>query len=297
MSTHPSPPIQYVDRVSGRVETERVFGGETLRFLYGPGRTLTDHVLSRSLANRLYGLLQRSPRSRRKIESFVATLGINASEAELPLDAYRSLDDFFTRHLRVGARPIDLTPGHLVSPGDGRAVAFASLEDDRVVVKGSHVGLAELLGDRALAARFSGGAALVLRLAPADYHRFHFPEAGLVGPGVALSGPLHSVHPIALEAGAPSFRNKRVVTRLATAAFGILGLVDVGALCVGTIVQTYRPGQVQRGDEKGYFRFGGSTVILLAEPGKLRFDDDILEATARGMESRVLMGSRIAKAV
>src|SRR5690606_10594103 len=120
---------------------------------------------------------------------------------------------------------------------------------------------ADLLADAALARRYRGGAALVVRLAPADYHRFHFPESGLAGPARPIPGPLHSVHPIALAGGAPSFRNRRHVTLIETERAGLVAMVEVGALLVGTIEQTYEPGPVTRGDEKGTFRMGGSTVV------------------------------------
>lgn len=282
------------DRASGRIFEERVFGGEALEFLYhGRGKPLVRLLLRRSLPNRIYGWLQRSPRSRARIADFVESLGIDADEAERPLDAYRSLDEFFTRKLRPGVRPIDPSPDHLVSPADGRLLAFAEVGPE-LVVKSSRVSLAVLVGDRALSSRYVGGAALVLRLAPADYHRFHFPDDGIASAPRRLPGPLDSVHPIALAAGAPSFRNKRVVTVLDSAAFGPLLLIEVGALLVGTIVQTYRPGPVRRGDEKGYFRFGGSTVVVLAMPGRLTIDSDLLEATAAGLETLVRMGTRLA---
>jgi phosphatidylserine decarboxylase len=287
--------VRIRDRVTGGVEIERIFGGDSLDFLYGTrvGRALTSGFLARRLASEVYGWRQRSPKSRARIALFVARLGIDPSEASLPLAAYRSLDEFFTRRLRPGARPIDADPAHLVSPADGRALAFERLDAGSLGVKGSRVTLAELVGDVNLAASLGEASALVVRLAPADYHRFHFPDDGAASPARRLPGPLHSVHPIALAAGAPSFRNQRDVTRFESAHFGPMLLVSVGALLVGTIVQTYAPGSVRRGDEKGYFRFGGSTVVLVARADRVAFDPDLLTATAEGLESRVSMGTRV----
>jgi phosphatidylserine decarboxylase len=292
-----SAAVRYRDRESGAVVEERVFGGDALRLLYGDrrARLFTDHLLTREPLNHVYGWLQRSPRSRRRIASFVAALGIDPSEAERPLAEYDSLDAFFTRRLKPGARPIDREPDHLVSPADGRVLAIPRLEGGRLSVKRCSIGLAELVGDADLAARYLGGAALIVRLAPADYHRFHFPETGLASPSRPAGRGLHSVHPIALAAGAPSFRNKRMVSSVETERFGKLLLVEVGALLVGTIVQTYRPGRVERGAEKGYFRFGGSTVILAIEPGRARVDEDLVAASADGLETYVKMGTRIAR--
>ena len=286
--------IRFRDRETGRVATERVFGGDALSALYGRWRPLTDRVLSRATANRIYGWLQRSARSRSKIPEFIRSLGIDAGEAERPVESYRSLDEFFTRRLRAGARPIDREPRHLVSPADARALVIPEL-GDQLVVKESQVAVAQLVGDANLAARVRGGCAVVFRLAPADCHRFYFPDSGRAGVAREVPGPLHSVHPIALYAGAPSFRNKRAISSLFTAEFGELLLVEIGALCVGTIVQTYAAGDVGRGDEKGYFRFGGSTVVLLAEPGRVAVDDDLIRDTADGLETLVKSGTRIGR--
>lgn len=281
------------DRATGRLFAERVFGEGQLGFLYGTrrGRALLRLIATRSFSA-LYGLGARSGRSRARIAGFVESLGIDPSEAERPLAEYRTLDEFFTRRLRPGARPVDEDPDHLVSPADGRALAWEALPE-RIEVKGSRADLARLLGDRELARRYAGGAGLLVRLAPADYHRFHFPDAGVAGPPRTLGGPLHSVHPIALAAGAPSLLNRRVVTRLESRGFGPVLLVEVGALVVGTIVQTHAPGPVARGQEKGTFRFGGSTVIALLEPGRVRWDEDLLASTREGVETLVRMGTRV----
>ncbi len=274
--------IKYRDRASGRVETEVVFKDWALRFLYEDraGRMLTDWLLTGAPVSRFYGWLQRTSRSRGAIDNFVRTLGIDASLADRPVADYTSLDDFFTRRLKPGARPIDSDPDALVSPADARTFVVPRLEGRRLRVKESEVPVGDLLGDEALATRYAGGVAFVFRLAPADYHRFHFPEGGLAGPARELGGALHSVHPIALAAGAPAFKNKRTVTVLNTERFGALALIEVGAMLVGSIVQTYRPGSVARGAEKGYFCFGGSTIVMLVEPGKLDVAPDLLEWSA-----------------
>jgi phosphatidylserine decarboxylase len=287
----------YLDRETGEIRNEQVFGEKTLCWIYQSRASALLRPIARSrLVNHLYGAARRSPRSRKGIEGFVRSLGIDASEAELPLTAYRSLDDFFTRRLRPGARPLDPNPRSLLFPCDGRALVYPKLDGERLQVKGCRVEVSELLEDRKAAERYAGGSAIVVRLAPADYHRFHFPASGEAGVPRPIRGPLESVHPIALAAGAPSLRNKRVVTSLSTRDFGEIAIVEVGALVVGTIVQTFRPGPAERGQEKGYFRFGGSTVVLLVERGRLAIDADLLEASARGLETRVKMGTRIGQA-
>lgn len=290
--------IRYKDRESGAWLTEQVFGERELRLFYESplGGLLTRGLFARAPFSHLYGRLKRSRRSKAQIPGFVARLGIDASEAERPLSDYDSLDAFFARRLRAGARPLDPDPLALLSPADGRTLVFPSVAaDERLRVKRSEVTPIELLGNAALANRFHRGAVVIVRLAPADYHRFHFPAAGRAGPSRPVDGPLHSVHPIALGGGAPSFKNKRAVCVLESESFGPLALIEVGAMVVGTIEQTYRPGPVARGEEKGTFHFGGSTVVLLAERGRLRLDEDLVQNSAEGVETYVRMGTRIAR--
>ncbi len=298
MGRKPDDVIRFRDRETGEVRTEVVMAEKALRFLHvhPKGRKLTDLVLRHLTPNLLYGLYQRSARSKRAIPSFIASLGIDASEAERPAGDYRSLDDFFTRRLKPGARPLDADPAHFVSPADGRVLVYPRIENGRMSVKGSRVTLRELLGDAERAKVYDGGSAVVVRLAPPDYHRFHFPESGEAREAEKIGWHLYSVNPIALQAGAPSFKNKRQVTVLETKAFGALLLLEIGALGVGRIVQTFRAGPVQRGAEKGYFRFGGSTVMIVAPPGRLVLDEDLVDASRTELETFVKMGTRIGRA-
>ncbi len=289
--------IRYLDRASGEWREERVFGERELNLFYGSrlGRALTERVLTWPPLSGVYGLFKRLPGSKAEVTEFVARLAIDASEAELPLSDYPSLDAFFARRLRSGVRPLDPDPAALVSPCDARTLVFPSWSPERPLrVKNSLVTLSELLGgDPVLSQRFAGGGVLISRLAPADYHRFHFPASGWASPPREFAGRLHSVHPIALEAGAPSLLNKRSLTLLESAEFGALAVIEVGALVVGTILQTHAPGWVERGAEKGTFRFGGSTVLVLSEPGRVQWDQDLLEASAGGHETLVRVRTRV----
>lgn len=284
--------------------SERVFAERELRALYGSRlRTrLTELLLARGPFSHYAGLRNRLPGSRSRIEAFVTELGIDASEAARPLASYPSLDAFFARRLRPDARPLAPDPRALLSSCDARTLVFPRWEPTSLAggpssgglwIKGQRVAVDELIGSTALARRFAGGGVVVFRLAPADYHRFHFPCAGWAHPARELAGPLHSVHPIALAAGAPSFANKRATTLIESEEFGEVLLIEVGALTVGTIEQTFRPGRVARGAEKGTFHFGGSTVVLLSGPGRVRFDQDLVERSAEGCETLVRMGTQI----
>ena len=264
--------IRYLDRASGEWREERVFGERELNLFYGSrlGRALTERVLTWPPLSGIYGLFKRLPGSKAGVAEFVA-------------------------RLRSGVRPLDPDPAALVSPCDARTLVFPSWSPERPLrVKNSLVTLSELLGgDPVLSQRFAGGGVLISRLAPADYHRFHFPASGWASPPREFAGRLHSVHPIALEAGAPSLLNKRSLTLLESAEFGALAVIEVGALVVGTILQTHAPGWVERGAEKGTFRFGGSTVLVLSEPGRVQWDQDLLDASAGGHETLVRVRTRV----
>ena len=138
---------------------------------------------------------------------------------------------------------------------------------------------------------------IIIRLAPVDYHRFHFPVSGNVSPNKKIEGDYYSVNPFALRKKAEIFwLNKREYTILSNPLFGDVIMAEVGATMVGSIVQTFKGSSVNKGEEKGYFKFGGSTVVLLFEKSKIHIDEDLLINTAKGYETTVKMGERIGTA-
>jgi len=251
---------------------------------------LLHSFIKRDWFSHLSGLLKRSPISRREIPGFILRYDIDETESEFPAAAYRSLDAFFARKLKPESRPIDRGPLQLVAPAEGRVLAFADVPGGRLEIKGCTVDIDDLVGGLS---GFRPGAVFVIRLAPCDYHRFHFPADGQASSPVRIGQRLHSVHPIALTAGARSFRNKRVVSMISGTICGRMLQVEVGALTIGSIVQTYERGPVKKGEEKGFFHFGGSTVVLLTEPGRVIPDEDLLDSTAQGLETLVKVGTRI----
>jgi phosphatidylserine decarboxylase len=293
------PPIR--DRRSRELVDEPTHREADLRWSYEDpvGRVIFDKLINGWLYSAVHGLRQELPGSRAEIPRFVETFGIDMREAERPIEAYRSFNDFFTRRLKPDARPIDADPDVLVSSGDGKLTVYPTLADGvRLPIKGARLPLSALLGSEADASSFLGGAALILRLSPQNYHRFHFPADGTASPTRLFKGRYHSVNPIAL-AQVPDLycHNKRTVTFLETPVFGRMALIEVGAITVGRIVQTHSPGPVAKGQEKGYFAYGGSTMVALFEPGALAFDDDLVADSAAGIEVRVRMGERIARAL
>ena len=190
---------------------------------------------------------------------------------------------------------MDPDPASLVFPADGRHLAFPDISRmEGIFVKGETFPLEELLGDAGLAREYASGAMLISRLCPVDYHRFHFPVAGLPSAPRRIEGPLFSVNPIALRRNIRILsRNRRWITpiELASGARGLL--LEVGATNVGSAVSTFRPGvPVAKGEEKGYFRFGGSLTLCIFPRGLVRFSDDLLEQSRVGRELYARVGDR-----
>lgn len=284
--------IEVHNRYRGVIEQEQIYGERYLRFVYSNpvGRLLLFAIVKRSLFSALYGRMMSTRRSRRRIAPFIETYGLDAGE--FAQAEFGSFNEFFHRKLRPEARPICSEEDALVFPADGRHSVYPDLSVAQPeYVKHCAFDLERFVGDRALATRYERGAMLISRLAPVDYHRFHFPVDGEASAPSLIPGHLFSVSPIALEQVARTFlENKRWVTTIHSERWGTVTFLEVGATNVGSVVFTAGAGPVKRGDEKGYFLFGGSTVILLFEPGRVTFSDDLVEQTRAGRELYAKMG-------
>lgn len=291
--------LVYWDRGAGRAEVERVYGQAWLQWAYGTraGRGALRWLTAKTFS-RLYGLYQDSPLSARKIPRFIRDYGIPMEQFEGA--PFGSFNDFFIRRFKPGARRFVPGPADFPAFAEARLLAFENIRADQVFpVKAAELSAEKILGGELKARPFIGGPLLLARLCPVDYHRFHYPDDGETLESYELAGRLHSVNPAALAFdGGILATNQRRVSLLKTRGFGLLAYVEVGALCVGRIVQTHpeaRP--FERGAEKGYFLFGGSTVIVLGEPGAWMPDSDLLEQTALKRETLVRLGEKIASAL
>jgi phosphatidylserine decarboxylase len=294
----PAEPIQFFNRYSGRLETEAVYGERFLRWTYGNplGRLAVHALFKRSFFSRWYGRRMNGARSRAKIAPFIAQFAVDSTQFAAAPESYRTFNEFFHRKLKPSARPIDPDPKAAVFPADGRHLGFQDMSKmDGIFVKGAVFDLGKLLGDAALAAQFREGTIVLSRLCPVDYHRYHFPVAGVPGAPRLIKGPLLSVSPIAHRQIIDIFtENKRAVTRIASTEFGPVLMLEVGATCVGSFEYTFMPGQpVAKGAEKGFFKFGGSATITLFERGRVQLAGDLLQHSARRVELYAHMGDRL----
>lgn len=293
--------IQYIDRITGKKEEERVYGDWALRLLYEKklGALFLPLFASFAFFSRLYGFLQKRRNSRKKILPFIRKYKVRMEDYEKKAEEFSSFNDFFTRKLQKGARSFSEDLKEAILPADGRYLFFEKVEEvHRFFVKGKQFSLSHLLQDKILTSEFMQGSMVVARLAPMDYHRFHFPFDCRVGTVKEIPGPLYSVNPLALRKNWRYLcENKRVITELFNEYFGKVLYIEIGATYVGTIHHTFDISEpCQKGEEKGYFSFGGSCIILLFQKRKISFDKDLLQASRQNVEIRALFGQSMGRA-
>ncbi|KAI8842997.1 phosphatidylserine decarboxylase-domain-containing protein [Chytridium lagenaria] len=260
-------------------------------------------MLLRSLTMK-QGAKYTDPSSREEIGRFIAFHNIVMDEIQQPLSAFANFNEFFYRKLKPGTRvPESKDANVILSPVDSRMCCYPTLSDvTRFWVKGTKFDLPRLLSDEKMASLFSNGALSIFRLAPQDYHRFHSPVNGVIKSIKRVSGEFFTVANVAVQSAVDVYtENERVVFLIDTpktgsgpGSFGIVALICVGSLLVGSINATVKVGQnVKRMDELGYFAFGGSTVILVFAEDTMTFDHDLIDYSSQCLESVVKVGNQI----
>ncbi len=290
-------PIQLYNRETDSLEEEILFEKKFMAFFYGTtfGRCMTRLFLSQKPFSIMYGWKQNRPKSKDRIRPFVKKYCIRTNELVKSLDAYQTFNEFFTRKLKSSARPIDKGSDTLISPADARLLVSSLCRNQVLPIKGCPFTLGALLGNSRKEKIWQGGICLKFRLSPADYHRFCYIDNGVHGPVVHVDGNLHSVSPLALRQRLKILDgNDREYVVMQTDNFGLVAHIDIGAMVVGKIYQHFRQGgTVVKGAEKGYFEFGGSTILLFFEPGRIQMDQDILKYSCMGIETLVRYGEAI----
>lgn len=290
----PKDPIKYCERESGKIKTEKVAGEKWLLWLYyNPvGEATLWALVKRKLVSTVYGKMMDRASSVKKIDPFIEDFDIDMSIARE--EEFKSFNDFFIRKLKDDARPVNEGTNIVVSPADGKILAYADISNSDFIIKGKRFDLSSFLDNPDLAQKYYAGSLLIIRLAPADYHRFHFPVSGLLSQNKMIEGGYYSVNPFALRKKAEILcLNKREYTIISNPHFGDIVMAEVGATMVGSIEQTFKGDYVKKGEEKGYFKFGGSTVVLIFEYGRISIDEDLLVNTSKGYETTIKMGERI----
>ena len=207
---------------------------------------------------------------------------------------FSSFNDFFTRKLAPGKRCPDADPSAVIAPADSKLTVYDIDEDSIYRIKGADYSIAKLLGnDYALAREFMGGKCFIYRLTVDNYHRYCYPDKGREETYRFIPGILHTVNPIATARYDVYGKNCRELTLLDTENFGRIAYIEVGAMMVGRINNHHSTPSFNRGDEKGYFSFGGSTIILLYKKDAVSVDADIAENSKTEIETTVLFGEKV----
>lgn len=284
--------MKIYDRKTKTYEDIVQYGAGKLDFLYNNfvGRIFLGIAVSPFVSN-IYAWKNSKKSSAKKIPAFIRDHNINMSDYEDR--EYKSFTDFFTRKIRYGKRPVDMTPGALISPADSKLLVYEIEKDTVMRIKGRTYTADEILGDSENAKEFAGGYALVFRLTVDDYHRFCYPDKGCLISKRFIKGKLHTVSPISKNHKI-YMENTRLVNLLKTEKFGTIAYIEVGAMLIGRIVDNGTD-VFEKGQEKGYFEPGGSTVIIMVR--NVEIDKDIMEQSASGIETKVRYGERIGRAV
>lgn len=287
-------PITYIERTTGMAKIEKVPGEGWLYWLYyNPiGQLSLNTMVKNKFLSTWYGNQMDKPTSKEKISGFVKDFNMDLSGVKKK--DFESFNDFFYRKLKEEARPINLDSSVLVSPADGKVLAYSSISNQDFIVKGYKFNVYEYFQNDEIAKKYENGSLMIFRLCPTDYHRYHFPIGGVVIDESKIEGDYYSVSPIALKKKIELITaNKRAFTVIRTKDFGDVVMSEVGATMVGSMITTYSHPQVEKGQEKGYFKFGGSTVILFFEEGKIEIDQDLLVNSQKQLETSVLMGESV----
>ncbi len=292
--------IRFYNRLTGEMEEEAVYGETSIRLAYyNPiGKIVLKLLIKNPVFSRWYGKRMDKPGSRRKVLPFIRDYQVNVNEFQRSALEFETFNEFFYRKLKQEARPIDAADDAIVLPADGRHLGFQNIcEADTIYAKGQKLSLDELLGGKEQAEAYYGSSLVISRLCPVDYHRFHFPIDGVAGEARLIEGPLYSVSPLALcQSIGYLINNRRWIIPVTRDEKVVAILVVIGATCVGSAEFTYKAGEaIQKGDEVGFFKFGGSCVVTLLPPGSARLDESLLEKTKAGIESYDKMGRVFAR--
>ncbi len=296
--------IRYYNRYTKNIETEAVYGDKAIQWMYQNfwGKCF-GVILTMKFCSVIYGFFQNLSLSKKTIKPFVEKFNIPLDdfipqEGRKSNDPYSSFNHFFIRRFHKNKRNFIDAPS-LAAFSEGRYFGHKYLNNDiSVPVKGDFLSLKDLLQKDKWCTFFENGPILIARLCPVDYHRFHFPDDGVLLDHYPIQGKLHSVNPMAVKRYASIFcTNKRIVSVLETVNFGKIAYIEIGAVCVGRIVHTFQDTLFKRGQEKGYFLFGGSTIIVVGQKGQWVPSNDILQHTHKGRETYIHLGDSVGQKI
>lgn len=276
----------------GNITKENTFQDRFLNKMYSHmiGRMMIK-VIILPVVSKTCGILLDSKISRFLVPMFIRNHAVKMEDYEKK--KYHSFNDFFTRKLLPESRIIEYQTNIFISPCDSRLSVYPISKKSIFEVKHTKYSAESLLRNRKLAKKYSGGYIWIFRLCVDDYHRYIYTDNGKVSDSVKLSGVFHTVNPIANDNFPIYKENTREYCLIRTDNFKTVLQMEVGALLVGKIENNTVTGRVTKGQEKGHFAYGGSTVIMMTQKGAVCPDKDLLRNTVRGIETKVKMGEQI----
>lgn len=286
--------MKYISRERNSEENIITESSKTLNFLYDKtlGRIILKVLITKQISN-IVKIYMNSSLSKHRIKSFVVKNDINIYEYDDR--KYKSYNDFFTRKVLSDKRPINSSSQILISPCDSKLLAYTINDDLTLKIKDSYYSIDTLI-DRKIMNDYKDGYALVFRLSTDNYHRYCYIDSGSQEENHKIKGVLHTVQPISLNNYNFFKTNSREWTILNTNNFGKVIECEIGALCIGRIKNEHEFYTFKKGEEKGYFEFGGSTIVLLFKKNTIILDEDILNNSKENIETIVKYGQRIGKA-
>jgi len=276
--------IKFYNRKTKKYEEELEYGGSFLSFLYNNalGRVLLK-VLINPVISKVGGLYNNSVISKMKIKKFIKKNNIDMSEFQI--QNYKNFNEFFGRTIIEDKRPVSSNKKDFISPADSKLLVYNITKDLKLSIKGSTYTLNELINNEEDLSDYKNGLCLVFRLAVDDYHHYCFPDSGSLIKRNFIKGKLHTVRSVSKDYEIYKV-NQREYSILKTDNFDEMIYIEVGALMVGKIVNLDKE-SFSKGEEKGYFKLGGSTIVILLKENVVKIDKDILENSKKDIETRV----------
>lgn len=248
-------------------------------------------LITKPWVSGLAGRFMNSPLSKVLIKRFVRKNHIDLEAYERT--DYRSFNNFFTRKIDPALRPVSMQPGALIAPCDGKLSVYSIKKDDTVEIKGHSYTMNELVQNSRIAGSYEGGVMLVFRLTVSDYHRYHYPDSGIKSQNTHIHGAFHTVNPVAASVRRIYCENAREYFTLSSENFGEILMMQVGALLVGRICNKHQKAAVRRGQEAGWFEYGGSTVIVCLGKHTVDILPELTKSSELNRETDVKMGQAI----
>ncbi len=282
-----------IDRKTKEITVEKSPNGANFLYKNGFGRIILK-LADRRFVSRIAGKFLDKKRSTKYIDNFIKTNNIDISE--YPKVEYSSFNEFFSRKIKDNRRKFSGNKKDFCAPCDSRLLVYKIEPSKTFVIKGKTYSLESILRNKRLAEAYQNGYFLVFRLSVSDYHRYAYVDNGTLLRKVEINGKFHTVGPIAFEKFKVFEENQREYSLLKTENFDEIIDIDIGAMMVGKIVN-HNKKKFKRGEEKGYFLFGGSTVVIIVKENILEIDKDILENSKNNIETKVKQGEKVARRI